>query len=74
MPEQAPLQLAKVEPPSAVAVRITRVPAEKLTEQVDPQAIPDGDELTVPLPAPAHVTVSAVGVTTGGGVPAPAPS
>src|SRR5204863_623561 len=54
-----PLQLLKVEPAAGVAVRVTAVPLVKLAEQVAPQLIPAGALVTVPLPVPALLTVSA---------------
>jgi hypothetical protein len=57
VPEQPPpLQLVKLEPVAAVAVRVTEV--LKLAEQVEPQLMPLGLLVTVPLPLPAGVTVS----------------
>src|SRR5207247_1428873 len=59
-PEQPPpLQPVKVEPAAGVAVNVTAVPLVKLAEQVRPQLIPTGALVTVPLPAPALLTVSA---------------
>src|SRR3989454_6605042 len=58
VPEQPPpAQPVKVEPAAAVAVSVTAVPLVKLAEQVTPQLIPAGELVTVPLPAPAGVTV-----------------
>ena len=57
VPVQAPLQPAKVAPGSAVGVRLTTVPWLKLAEQVAPQLIPAGLEVTVP--PPVLVTVRA---------------
>src|SRR5438552_4662390 len=54
-----PLQPVKVEPAAGVAVSVTAVPLEKLAEQVAPQLIPAGELVTVPLPVPALLTVSA---------------
>jgi hypothetical protein len=51
-----PLQPAKVEPEAGVAVRATTVPLLKLEEQVEPQVIPAGELVTVPLPVPALAT------------------
>src|SRR5439155_1548832 len=60
VPEQLPpLQPVKVEPAAGVAVSVTAVPLEKLAEQVAPQLIPAGELVTVPLPVPALLTVSA---------------
>jgi hypothetical protein len=53
---QAPDQPVKVEPESAAAVRVTWVPLEKFAEQVDPQLIPAGADVTVPLPEPPFDT------------------
>src|SRR6266550_3954752 len=54
-----PLQPVKVEPAAGVAVSVTTVPLAKLAEQVAPQVIPAGELVTVPLPVPALLTVSA---------------
>jgi hypothetical protein len=50
-----PLHPVKIEPAAAEAVRITEV--LKLAEQVEPQLIPAGALVTVPLPVPAGTTV-----------------
>jgi hypothetical protein len=63
VPEQAPLQPAKVEPAAAVSVRVTTVPLLKFALQVPGQEIPAGLLLTVPVPVPANVTESAKVVT-----------
>jgi hypothetical protein len=52
VPEQSPDQPAKVEPESAVAVRVTEVPERKFFEHSDPQLIPGGSEVIVPEPLP----------------------
>src|SRR5512134_3397213 len=52
-----PLQPVNVEPVAAVAVRVTAVPPAKVPEQLEPQLIPDGSLITVPLPAPILNTV-----------------
>src|SRR5436309_8496074 len=60
VPEQPlPVQPPKVEPAAGVAVSVTAVPLVKLAEQVAPQVIPAGELVTVPLPVPALLTVSA---------------
>src|SRR5207253_2969690 len=60
VPEQPPpAQPVKVEPAAGVAVNVTVVPLAKLAEQVAPQLIPAGALVTVPLPVPALLTVSA---------------
>jgi hypothetical protein len=58
VPEQSPDQPAKVEPESAVAVRVTVVPPEYRHSQTAPQLIPGGSEVTVPEPFPDLETVS----------------
>src|SRR5580704_4005986 len=55
IPEQAPLQPAKVDPVAAVAVRVTTVPLLKLALQVLGQVMPAGLLLTEPAPVPASV-------------------
>src|SRR5438128_1721959 len=47
-----------VQAPGA-AVSVTAVPLAKLAAQVAPQVIPPGELVTVPLPVPALLTVSA---------------
>src|SRR3989441_9625910 len=60
VPEQPPpLQPVKVEPAAGAAVSVTAVPLVKLAEHVAPQVIPAGELVTVPLPVPALLTVSA---------------
>src|SRR2546428_5177401 len=54
-----PLQPLKVEPAAGAAVSVTAVPLGKLAEQVAPQVMPAGELVTVPLPVPALLTVSA---------------
>ena len=49
-----PLQPAKVEPEAGVAVRVTTVPLLKFEEQVEPQLMPAGELVTVPLPVPVE--------------------
>jgi hypothetical protein len=53
-----PLNPAETEPGAAVAVRVTDVPEAKEPEQVAPQLIPAGEEVTVPVPVPDFVRVS----------------
>ena len=58
MPEQPLDHPAKTDPPAAVAVNVTTVPVLYIAVQSAPQLIPAGEEVTVPLPVPALVTVS----------------
>jgi hypothetical protein len=53
-----PLQPLNVEPAAGVAVKVTAVPLANPAEQVAPQEMPVGALVTVPLPAPALLTVS----------------
>jgi hypothetical protein len=53
-----PLQPENVEPAAGVAVKVTAVPLVNPAEQVLPQEMPVGALVTVPLPAPALLTVS----------------
>jgi hypothetical protein len=57
VPEQAPDQPRKDEPGEGVAVRVTGT-AAKGAEQVEPQLIPLGLDVTEPEPLPALVTAS----------------
>ncbi len=56
--ESQPLQLLTVESPSGVAVRVTCVSRTNDAEQTEPQLIPEGLLVTVPLPVPLMFTVS----------------
>jgi len=42
---------------SAVAVKVTIVPSVYVAEQVDPQLMPAGELVTVPVPVPARLTL-----------------
>ena len=60
MPEQPPpLQPVNLEPKSAAAVREIAVPLAKFFEQLLLHFAPPGFTVTVPLPPPRVVTVSA---------------
>jgi hypothetical protein len=59
VPLQAPLQPANVEPLAGAAVSVTDVPLEKFVVHVEPQLMPLGLDVTVPLPVPARVTLNA---------------
>src|SRR3989442_3427757 len=60
VPEQPPpVQPEKVEPAAGVAVNVTAVPLGKLAVHVAPHVIPAGALVTLPLPVPALLTVSA---------------
>jgi len=52
-----PLQPVKMVKGAGVAVRVTTVPLSKGAAQVEPQSIPLGAEVTVPLPRPDLLTV-----------------
>ena len=52
-----PDQLENDDPPAAAAVRTTVCPAVKFAPQVTPQLMPAGDDVTVPVPTPALLTV-----------------
>jgi len=62
-PAHAPDHPANVDPAVAVAVSVTDVPLGKLAEHVEPQLIPEGLLVTVPVPVPASVTASGTGGT-----------
>src|SRR6187455_398805 len=55
----APPQPPNVEPLAAAAMSVTDVPLLKFALQVLPQLMPDGDDVTVPLPLPLLVNESA---------------
>ena len=60
VPEQPePDQPANVEPDVGLAVSVTFVALAKPAEQIVPQLIPVGLEVTMPEPGPASDTVSA---------------
>jgi hypothetical protein len=52
-----PLQPSNTEPGAGLAVSVTVVPELKLATQVAPQLMPAGEEVTVPVPLPARLTV-----------------
>jgi hypothetical protein len=56
----APLQPEKMDPVTGVAVKITVVPELKPYEHVEPQLIPAGLLVTIPLPVPDLLTVSMI--------------
>ena len=58
LPLQAPDQPVKVDLFAGVAVSVTSVPAAKECEQVAPQSMPGGLDITRPLPLPIFVTLS----------------
>lgn len=57
-PEQAPDQPAKLLPAEGVALSVTVVPLAKLALQPEPQLMPGGLELTLPVPVPDLLTLS----------------
>jgi hypothetical protein len=58
VPVHAPDHPAKMLPASGAAVSVTAVPELNPAAQVDPQLMPDGELVTVPVPPPVFVTVS----------------
>ena len=58
VPEHAPLHPANMDPEEGEAVSVTTVPLRKPEEQVLPQSIPAGLDVTLPLPVPSLLTVS----------------
>jgi len=58
VPAQSPLHPAKTDPGSGVAVRGTRLPWGNCPLHVARQSIPAGLDITVPVPAPALLTVT----------------
>jgi hypothetical protein len=62
-PVHAPLQPPNSEPALGAALSVTLADCGKEALQVAPQLIPEGAEVTVPEPAPALVTVSALCAT-----------
>ena len=59
VPEQPPpLQPANTDPEDGVAVRVTTVPLENDLEQLEPQLMPEGLLVTVPVPVPDLFTWS----------------
>jgi hypothetical protein len=56
VPVHAPDQPANVEPVAAAGVSVTDAPLLKFALHVAPQLIPEGDDVTVPVPLPAFVT------------------
>jgi hypothetical protein len=67
LPEHAPPQLTNDEPAAAAAFKATEVPGSNWFEQIAPQLMPAGVEVTVPLPVPCLVTVMFVGEGGAGG-------
>ena len=58
VPEQpAPPQPTKVDPLFAAAVSVTTVFLAKSYEQVEPQLMPTGELVTMPMPVPFLMTV-----------------
>jgi hypothetical protein len=61
VPVHAPVQPANTDPKFGVAVRVTMTPLKGAT-QVLGHDIPLGEDVTVPLPVPAGVTVTCDGI------------
>jgi hypothetical protein len=58
VPLHAPPHPAKVEPPVGVAVSVTSVPSSNVPTHCEPQLMPAGELVTVPVPLPARLTVN----------------
>src|SRR5206468_529943 len=58
VPAQPPLQPVKADPAAGVAVRVTTVPFANDAEHAAPHEMPAGALVTLPVPAPAALTVS----------------
>jgi hypothetical protein len=58
VPEHAPVQPPKAEPPAGTAVKTTLDPFAKFEEQVGPQLMPAGALVTCPLPLPIRETLT----------------
>src|SRR5207244_3221624 len=56
--EHPPVNPEKLEPESGTAVSVMLVPAANSVEQLAPQLIPAGLEVTVPVPVPDLLTVA----------------
>jgi hypothetical protein len=61
VPEQSPDQPENLEPRPGLALSVTEVPGPNVAEHTVPQSIPAGVDVTLPVPLPAFVTVSALG-------------
>src|ERR1700730_4066017 len=59
VPLHAPAQPAKYDPAAATAVNVTMLPSAKVSQQLAPQSMPAGSEVTRPPPVPVSVTWSA---------------
>src|SRR5438093_10757381 len=61
VPEEPPtLHPVNVEPAAAAAVRVTTVPFENEVEHAAAQEMPVGARVTLPVPAPAALTVRVI--------------
>ena len=58
VPEHPPVHPVKVEPSLGFAVSVMDVPVAKLALHAEPQLMPAGALVTVPVPLPESVTVS----------------
>ena len=58
MPEQAPDQPVNVEPVAGVAVKVTVAPLVTVAAHVEPQLIPAGDDVILPLPLTVPETLT----------------
>ena len=56
VPLQLPVHPANVDPELGAALSVTAVPLANVAPQVDPQLIPAGVLVTLPVPVPAPLT------------------
>ena len=58
VPEQAPLHPLNAEYKSAVAVNVTKAPLVYVALHVEPQLMPAGELVTLPVPVPVRLTLN----------------
>jgi hypothetical protein len=62
IPVQSPDHPANFDPASGIAVSVTSESLANVDEQTAPQSIPEGEEVTAPLPEPIPRTLTVAGV------------